>query len=264
MNYIMWDLESVANDKAKDYYAKKTYKAPANWKDPVKIEEYVVTARHEDMQKAALTWWTGKIVCISIASLRGAWKPKTFVGFDEKELVTLMFEHLLLEKDRPVLIGKEADVFDTPFLRGRCLALNTGIPDFLRPYRPIEDINHIFGFSARCNQIGKLADYAFGLGIEGKHGHGTDVQTWFDQAELGDENGLKKIASYCGMDVEIVRVMMERWTKPYVSRDTRAKGPETRLQSKPAPEPELEIPFGSNPEPLTVSASQEDLFYMEF
>lgn len=247
-NIIIYDIETVPSPEAKDYFAKKRYEAPKNWKDPAKIEAYVMEARHEDMQKAALRWWTGQIVCISVKSLTANWKPKTFIGPDEKAILKGFFTLLEDEKTQVSLIGKNGDTFDRPFILGRALRHSTGVPQSLRPWRPVEDINHIFGFSARCDQIGKLEDYAFGLGIKGKGGHGSDIATWHSQAELGDPKGWEKIATYCAQDVDITAEIMKRWLLPF---QTTSKKPKKAPLKAADPIKEEDIPFGSKkaPEP---------------
>lgn len=217
-NLILWDIETAANQRAKDYFSRKVYKAPSNWKDKAKIEDYVSTARHEEQSKAGLRWWTGRIVCASLRWLGDKKERKTFVGPDEAELIRCVFDLLEAESQTPVLIGKNGDTFDRPFLIGRALALDLGIPHCLRPWRPIDDVNQMFGHSARCDQIGKLDEYAFGLGVKMKSGHGSDIQAWTNLAELGDEVYWDKIAGYCKGDVDIIHEMLRRWEKPYVSR----------------------------------------------
>lgn len=261
-NFITWDIETVANAAAKDYFARKVYKAPANWKDPQKIEQHITEARHEDQQKAALRWWTGQVVCISLRWIHTG-RSVTYVGPREENVLRQALDTLSLEAERPFLIGKSADIFDTPFIRGRLLALDLGIPEFLRPYRPVDDLDQIFGFSSRADQRGKLTDYAFGLGISGKTGHGTDVQAWFDRAELGDEAMWGKIAGYCADDNDINFEMLRRWLKPYQPTNTRlAPGPtQASRPESSAPgltEADIDSAFGSASTPAASLVPNQD------
>ncbi len=260
INFKVWDIETVANARARDFFAKKKYEAPKNYKDPQKIEEAITTARHEDAQKAALYWWTGQIVCISAQSLQEPHNPITLAGPDEKELIARFFDHMAQEENRPVLIGKHADHFDKPYLVGRAMAHDLGIPDFLRPYRPIDDIDHIFGFGARATQVGKLNDYAFGLGLESKSGHGTDVQGWFNLAELGDATMWQKIGGYCHDDVSITREVLRRYLKSYQPRVAPAKA---RAATPEATEPSASEIHASVFAPRT-PADEPQQYSMEF
>jgi len=213
-NYIVIDIETVPSPRAMAYYATKRYDPPKNYKDPAKIEAYVQEARDEDAMKAALKWWTGQIVCIGLKSHKGNWLPQTWAGPNERELLCNLFD-LLDREPLPRLIGKSADTFDKPYIIGRALSLNLGLPRALRPYRELEDVDHIFGLSARHDQKGRLADYAFGIGAPMKKGHGTDVAVWFHEAQAGDEKAWEKITNYCAGDVDITHLMLKRFLTPY-------------------------------------------------
>lgn len=249
--YVTWDIETVANDRAKDYYAGKKYAAPKNWKDKDKIEQYVTEARHEDMEKAALSWWTGKVVCIGYkAHLDGA-KTRLVIGPAEADVLRTFFDEMLALKSRVVLLGKSSDTFDVPFVRGRALALDLGVPSFLRPFRQIEDVDHIFGFGSRASQASKLDDYAFGLGIDAKSGYGTDVQNWYNLAIIGDDKMWSKIAEYCAGDVDITHEMLRRWMKPYGS----SAAPTMTKYTPPADTPRL-----PSPNPSELPFNIDDVF----
>lgn len=239
-NFLPFDIETVANAQAKAYYAAKVYEAPSNYKDPEKIEDYKLKARFEDEKKAALSWWTGKIVCIHVRSLYKR-TGKSFVGENEAALLNAFFNWVTAE-GRGVLIGKSSKYFDSPFMIGRCIALDLGIPSFLRPYRQIEDIDEVFGIGARADQAGKLSDYAAGMGIASKLGNGQDVQHWYNAATTGkDPEGFKKIATYCEGDVMIVDEFLRRWSKAWTPAGAAA-APEV---TPPTPEivDGVEIPF---------------------
>lgn len=249
-NYLAYDIETVANSKARDYYAQKKYEAPSNYKDQEKIEKYILEKRHEDEKKAALSWWTGQIVCINVRSiLKGT--SKTFVGAKEDKIIEAFFAYLEGE-GRFVLTGKSSEYFDKPYIVGRALSLDLGLPQCLRPYRPLEDVDQIFGFGSRADQASTLDNYAFGLGLKKKSGHGTDVQHWFNAATTGqDVEGFKKIAAYCADDVNIVAEMIRRWAKPWVN-------PATKDSTKAIED--AEVPFGApapKPETELVKASKE-------
>jgi hypothetical protein len=121
------------------------------------------------------------------------------------------------------------------------MANNIGIPEFLRPWRPIDDVNQIFGYGSRADQVGKLDDYAFGLGLSGKTGHGSQVQGMFNEAVLGKPEVWQEIADYCAMDVTITAEVLRRFLKPY----TPSSG--ANLDSGASKDiPLAEIPFGSS------------------
>lgn len=204
MSYIFYDIETVKNERADSYFATKQYEPAANLKDPAKIEASIAEKRAKDLEKAPLHWWTGKVVCIG--AIHGD-ECLTFSGEDEAVNLAKFFDWAL-DIDCP-LIGKSGDYFDMPFIVGRCLANDMGIPGFLRPGRSIQDVDQIFSFSSHCDQRSNLANYAFGLGIQGKTGHGSDVAAMYEAKEW------EKLETYCIRDVEIVAEMMKRWLKPY-------------------------------------------------
>lgn len=213
--YVAFDIETVAGDNTNAYYRNKDYKAPSNYKDEAKIEAYVTERRLEDQRQAALYWWTGKVVCISLRPIaQPSLKPLTVVGDDELKVLTTVFD--FLAKDAGfTLIGKSSEFFDVPYLIGRAMAHDIGIVDCLRPFRQVNDVDQIFGFSQAAGQRSNLSDYAFGLRIDGKLGKGTDVGTWYTEAILGNQDAWTKIRTYCEGDVEIVHEMLRRWNKVY-------------------------------------------------
>lgn len=215
------DIETVPDDNLEKYFDSATYSAPSNWKDPEKIKAYVEEAKAKDIEKAALNWWTGKIVCICMMDVELG-ETFTFIGPDEKQLLTEFLETIyrLHSKNRIKLIGKNGVDFDLPFITGRVLKHDLGIPFFLRPYHPIDDVDHIFSRSAHCGQRGSLSDYAYGLGLGEKKGHGSDVKTWYNAAILGDQSGWEKIKGYCLQDTAIVAGMVKRYAKDFVPAKT--------------------------------------------
>lgn len=188
----------------------------AEWKaqQAIKIEQDVAQKRQKLYQSGGLRWWTGQVVCI------GTWdqaedRTAFYSGVDEADVLTRFFSDLAGKYALHVLVGKQSSDFDIPFLVGRAIALNLGVPDRLRPYYPISDVNDIFSRSHSCQQRGKLEDYAWGMGIDGKDGSWEDVLPAYQAAVLGDANALKRIETYCQRDVEITREMWLRFQKAF-------------------------------------------------
>lgn len=199
----VFDIETVADHRAESYFAAKEYEAPANYKDPLKIAEAIAEKRKKDVERAALFWWTGRIICICAQLPDG--QMVTAAGDNEKEVLCEFFNKVPADA---WMIAKSGDYFDIPYLVGRALYHDIGIPDWLRPTRPVQDVNHIFGF-ARTDQVTSLADYAFGLAIAGKLADGADVAGMYAEGRWDD------IKSYCAQDVAIAAEIMKRWVKTY-------------------------------------------------
>lgn len=242
--YVCFDIETVANDCAKTYYAKKSYDAPANYKDPEKIANAIREKRQADMERAPLHWWTGKVVCVSASVINADVPPRNFLGKDERNLLIDFFDWLWWLEDRyeprnaPILTGKSTDTFDLPFLVGRALAHDIGILAALRPRFPISDIDKVFSSSSQCDQRSTLANYAWGLDLAPKTGKGTDVATLWHEILQGDTTARDRLAAYCAHDNAIAAELLARWLKPYTPT---APG----LASAPiTPNAIDEIPFG--------------------
>jgi len=98
--------------------------APANYKDPVKIEAYKAEQREKYVQKAALSPLTGRVLAI------GAWADGIYHRFicDETEGAEAECIRWFwgLVSTRTVLVGFNSNGFDLPFLFRRSWAL--GIP----------------------------------------------------------------------------------------------------------------------------------------
>lgn len=210
---LVLDIETVPADNHEDYYKGKKYKAPSNYKDPAKIEDYINSARLSDMEGAGLHWWTGKIICIcGTDAVTG--ESYNFYGENEKEILTKFFD-VVLKNNYTTFIGKNSSTFDMPFIVGRALHHDTGLPPALFN-RSIRDIDHVFSYSSQCAQRSSLADYAWGLGIQGKSGHGSEVHGMYLMSKL-NEGEWDNIVSYCKNDVAIVVEMFRRYCKQYVT-----------------------------------------------
>jgi len=203
--FVVIDIETVRNARADAYFASKVYEPAANLRDPVKIAASIEERREKDTEKAALYWWTGQVICIGAIDLDTD-KRQVFFGNDEREVLDGFFDWVPKGAN---VIAKSGDYFDMPFMVGRALYHNLGIPDFLRLTRNIGDVNHIFGFSSRNDQATTLDNYAFGIDFPGKLAKGSDV------AEMHAEQRWKDIEAYCMQDTLIAAEMLKRWLKPF-------------------------------------------------
>lgn len=208
---ISYDIETVENDRAEDYWDQVHVAAPQNYKDQEKITSYIQTKRYEMRDKSALYWWTAKIICISMVDEKG--ESRCIFGDDEKKLLGDFFSiySSLESSGSPVcLIGKNSKDFDYPMIIGRALAHNVFIPYSLRRNK-ISDINDIFSYSKSCSQVGKLSDYAWGLDIKGKTSHGSQVKDMYNRVLMNEEGAWSTIAEYCINDSMIVHEMLKRY-----------------------------------------------------
>ena len=195
---IVFDIETIANERASEYFDKHYKVKTGNRKDPEKIKEYVEAQKAEARKKAGLHWWTGQVVAIC------AWCNVTDDSFkkvdaDEARLL-LDFRDFIATahhfSSNRSLIGKSSKDFDAPFLIGRYMA------NGIRPhamFKSVEDIDHFFSHSRSNSQVTSLANYAWGLGLDGKLEDSSKVQ------ELWDTGHHQVILEHCWRDVEITR-----------------------------------------------------------
>lgn len=232
--YFIYDIETAANGLAESYFAKKEY-APdsalngldepptkitelkndelritrlAEWRESqaAKIQGSIDAKRRADQDKAALHWWTGKVICICTRNERG--DEHTFQDESECVIISDFFRYLKSREHRA--IGKSSNDFDRPFLIGRALHHDIGIPAQWRPNYPIDDVNQIFSNRTSSSQISSLANYAWGLCLEEKKGLGSDVADWY---KAGNH---QQIAEYCRHDVALTAEIFRRYEVDFV------------------------------------------------
>ena len=244
MIYILFDIETVATTRARDFVRDKVYDLPKNLlstsdmpstiksiKDPVrrsdrhktwqeeqreKIKRWVSLSQMKDLEKAALYWWSSKVISIAwlhVHSESGETVSHGSAVSEVEENVICGFYDAGVNSPYEItgVIGKNSKNFDIPYLVGRSLALNLGIPNFLRArLSGLGDIDEVFGsLSARNSQITTLANYAFGLGIEGKSASGNEVESMYKRGDL------EAIRRYNIDDVKILAEMFRRWSRRY-------------------------------------------------
>lgn len=202
---VFVDIETVANERADEYFAGPLLKVDKRLKTAETIEKHKAEAK----EKAGLTWWTGKVCCI-VAIPETDEKSFTLVSGDEKDLL-LRFSGWLYNLEQKYglveLVGKNVDEFDQPFLIGRAMAHSIMIPKSLshaHHKQGLRDIDEIWG-RYKNGQHGRLDDYAFGLGLPMKISHGSEVQGMFNEQKFAE------IQEYCTRDTEIVRDIYNRW-----------------------------------------------------
>ena len=214
MNYsslqpeYMWacDIETAGNSKAGEFHKKfaKDIKAPKNYTDEKKIEEYIANKKAELGSKDALSWMTGKVVSIALTNVKdigeGVKNPRTiaFVGFDEKKVLeSFAAEMNKGENGIFQLVGKTSNTFDFPFLKGRLMANGINTPSEMMNGYNLLDIDKMICPSMGSNQTGSLAKYAFALGLDGKLMTGADVPRLYAEAvaemATGDKAKAKEI-----------------------------------------------------------------------
>lgn len=206
MKTACFDIETVPNSEAENWVNSQLPKVPANYKDPLKIAAKELENREKLRDKLALHWWTGRVVLIC-ASV----EDQTFSFIHEDEIKLLhMFGRFLKDNQVSTLIGKSSAEFDIPFLVGRYIANDMGVPNLLQPYgnKTIQDIDQWFGH--RSSQQSTLENYAWGMGIRGKTASYKKVAEWWEKFLANDADSLNSLVTYCKQDVAIVSEFIKR------------------------------------------------------
>lgn len=124
---MILDLETIG---APDV-AVEPVSAPANYRDPQKIADYIADAEAAQRTRAALHPWTAQIVCLGYIDVEAHEHALICRTEDEERTALAQFWAALLEQDgrfvRPV-IGFNHRAFDLPVLLARSLLLGVSAP----------------------------------------------------------------------------------------------------------------------------------------
>jgi len=200
---IAYDIETIVRPDAVEYLDQRDFRPDSRLKDPKKIEADIERKRQAAKDRGALHWWLGQVVCITAVTETGY--SFCQAGLDEVALLGAFTGWVAEIEYNDTFFGKNVEDFDRPFLVGRHLAHEIPVPHWLGKVERPKDVDHIFSFSRQCSQIGSLADYAFGLGIDGKLAKGEDV------AEMVQAEAWNALKTYCLQDSKIAMEMMRRY-----------------------------------------------------
>lgn len=220
-SYIVIDIETAANDRINEYIETVEVRAPSHYRDKTKIEAYREEQLKKIKEKAALHWWTGKVLCVGCKFYPNGGEA-FFGGENEKDVLNGFFKVIdkPLDFDLPLIlniIGKSSNDFDVPFLIGRAMANGIGIPEQLRQIpkdKPLTDIDQIFGRSHASGQRTSLDNYAFGMGLPLK----LEDSAWIPKAYIGQHVDFwEKLRKHCHADVDVTYAIIEAYEKEFQS-----------------------------------------------
>ena len=124
-NYLVFDTESYAIDGAASYM--EPSQAPANYKDPAKIAEYIAQSNAEQLAKAALDVDLARIVAIGMNDGESTHVCLAKNEHEEAAILTAFWAKVNAEP-RPLLVGYNCLNFDLPLLTRRSLYLGVKVP----------------------------------------------------------------------------------------------------------------------------------------
>jgi hypothetical protein len=179
MKHIVFDIETIPQDEARLLALAPEFTAPANLKDPAKIEAAIARKRADYVADAALNWKTAEVVLIGAGDDT---QIQSFTAATEKELVgdflALLGDALA---DGVVAGGHNAKGFDLPMLVNRARVHGLKVPMAVLSFwkgRPtwhenIFDTLELLSFG-RAFEGNGVEEVARVFGLPPKLGHGGD------------------------------------------------------------------------------------------
>lgn len=203
------DIETHPDTRAGAFDAARArVKAPANYKDPLKINAYIEAQAAEAYARTSLDGAYGEILCIGWAVDDD--EPTVTYAEDERELLEDFWravDRALPELAEPVWIGHNVREFDLRFLWQRCVVRNVWptrrIPYDVSPHdASVIDTMQLWTGSPR--ERVSLDTILQALDIPTAGMGGGDV--W----PMLQEGRLQEILDYCAYDVNTVRLAADR------------------------------------------------------
>ena len=233
---VYFDIETIPAQKDSDIHMIreesdndiKAIKAPSNYKDAVKIEEYVnakkieIEASFDDRyRKTSFDGALGQIVCISFAIDDG--EPVNLYASQwatsEALVIKSFYDAIKLNynpssQQRPVFIGHNVVNFDLRFLFQRSVMLGIQPPLFV-PFKAKPWDDTVFDTMIQWAGVGNKVSLAklckvFGLAAKGSEiGDEIDGNKVWDFVKAGR---IEDVAKYCGGDVSRTRDIHKKLT----------------------------------------------------
>jgi predicted PolB exonuclease-like 3'-5' exonuclease len=179
MKHIVFDIETIPQDEGRLLALAPEFMAPANLKDPAKIEAAIAKKRADYLADAALNWKTAEVVLIGAGDDTGI---QSFTADTEKELIgnflSLVGDALA---DGVAAGGHNVKGFDLPMLVNRARVHGLRVPSSILAFwkgRPtwneyVFDTMEILSFGKSFEGNG-VNDVARVFGLPPKLGHGGD------------------------------------------------------------------------------------------
>lgn len=197
---LIFDIETAPLPEAVDYL--EPADAPANYKDPIKIAEYIATKQAENLDRCGLDVDLCRIVAIGVQaeSMDG---PLVLRSDDE----SLMLEVFWQNAERRHLVGFNCIAFDLPVLQRRSMYLNVKTPSIqVDRYRhpQVTDLQQILSYNGTL-RLRSLSFYAKRLGFDIE-----DAHTGADIARLVAEGNWDAVEAHVKADVQKTRQLAAR------------------------------------------------------
>jgi hypothetical protein len=203
---IYFDIETGPTDSAAEFC--EPVEAPSTYKDPVKIAEYVAKAKAAQLDKAALSPVTGRVLAIGVMT-DDQFTPWFYEGPEDCLLRDFWkyYSSTIGTMKTAEWVGFNTHDFDWPFLVQRSW-INKVVPSpifqpngrYLRDH--LIDLRKVWQCGNRMAP-GSLDTIARAMGLGGKNGHGSQ----FAQTYATDP---KKAKEYLANDLYLTKAVAER------------------------------------------------------
>lgn len=199
---MIFDIETAPLLDAGDYLEKPD--APANYKDPAKIDAYIAEKHAENLERCGLDVDLCRIVAVGVMAEGDA--PEVEFAADEPDERVLLREFWRRVGQRH-LVGFNCLAFDLPVLLRRSLYLGVLAPTIvIDKYRHpnVTDLMRVLDFNGAI-KARSLSFYCKRLGIVGQ-----DEMTGADVAQAVAEGRWAAVAAHCRADVEKTAMLASR------------------------------------------------------
>jgi predicted PolB exonuclease-like 3'-5' exonuclease len=200
------DIETAGRTDAANFLPEIT--APANYKDLAKIEAYLAEKRATQLESAALSAETARILCVGI--LRNDGESQFIHDQDESALLRATWRQAETREAHEVFVTFNGSRFDWPMLARRSYSVGVPVPSWFPvdgrwPPRTHCDLFALWQAGDRHESI-SLDRLARLCGLPGKSGSGANfAMLW----QLDREAAL----DYLRRDLELTRDLWERMSR---------------------------------------------------
>jgi hypothetical protein len=206
MKPFVLDLETAGRTDAANFLPEIT--APANYKDPAKIEAYLSEKRATQLEAAALSAETARVLCVGI--LRNGGESRFVHDDDESALLRKTWLELETREADEIFVTFNGSRFDWPMLARRCYSLGVPVPSWFPvdgrwPHRTHCDLFTLWQVGDRQESI-SLDRLARLCGLPGKTGTGADFGRLWTQ----DRNAA---LDYLRRDLQLTRDLWQRMAR---------------------------------------------------
>jgi len=201
---LLLDIETAPLADAAAYL--EPIEAPSNYKDPIKIEEFIRTKQREQLERASLDLDLCQVIAIGVMQASNR-DPFVMLAHDTSE-EALMLRAFFKQLDEDRLVGYNILEFDLPVLLRRALYLGVPAPHLqLDRYRHprVLDVLQILSYNGRLKYRSQhFYCRRFGIDVEDDAHDGASIPQLFAEGRWDE------IAHHVASDIRQARALAQR------------------------------------------------------